>query len=74
MTLSAGSCRRAMGLTLVFYIGRVLQVMGIVTVASALIVFGGADGRMGDMLKLAFAGVAEFYIGYAITAMAGRRQ
>lgn len=47
--------------------------MGIVVTAASLIVFGGADGRMGDMLKFAFAGIAEFYIGYAITAMAGRK-
>lgn len=62
-----------MGLAVVFYIGRVLQIMGIVTTAASLIVLGGADGRMGDMLKLAFVGIAEFYIGYAITAMAGRK-
>ena len=47
--------------------------MGIVVTAFALIVFGGADGRMGDMLKFAIGGIVEFYIGYAITAMAGRK-
>lgn len=46
--------------------------MGIVTTGASLILFGGADGRMGDMFKLAFAGVAEFYIGYAIISMTGR--
>lgn len=46
--------------------------MGIVTTAAALAIYGGVDGGMGNMLKLAFAGVGEFYIGYAITAWAGK--
>jgi hypothetical protein len=46
--------------------------MGIVTTAAALAIYGGVDGGMGNMLKLAFAGVGEFYIGYAITAWIGK--
>ena len=50
-----------------------MQIMGIVTTAAALALYGGVEGGMGDMLKLAFAGIGEFYIGYAITAMAGNK-
>lgn len=46
--------------------------MGMVTTAAALLIYGGVEGGMGDMLKLAFAGIGEFYIGYAVTAWAGR--
>lgn len=62
-----------MGAVIVFYLGRALQVMGMITATAALIVYGGVEGGMGPMMKLAGAGLVEFYVGYGLLALAGRK-
>ena len=57
----------------VFYFGRAMQIMGMMTAAVALFVSLNQDGQMGNMMKFALGGLAEFYIGYALTAFSGRK-
>ena len=58
---------------LTFYLGKTMQVLGIATACGSLIYFFNQEHAMGPMLKWAMAGVAEFYVGYGITAMTGRK-
>ncbi|MBI5814099.1 MAG: hypothetical protein HZB29_00630 [Nitrospinae bacterium] len=54
-----------------YYLGRAMQVMGMLTAAASLIAFFNVDGQMGTMMKLAGAGLAEFYIGYGLIVFGG---
>lgn len=47
--------------------------MGIATVAAALFVFNSGNDGMGDTMRLTGAGMAEFFVGYWLTMMTGRR-
>ncbi|MBF0171610.1 MAG: hypothetical protein HQK87_11100 [Nitrospinae bacterium] len=53
-----------------YYLGRTLQLLGLLTAVAALLLF---NDDMGEMMKIAFAGLVEFYLGYGLMAMTGRR-
>jgi hypothetical protein len=53
-----------------YYFGRALQLMGMITAVAALVVF---NADMGEMMKMAFFGLAEFYVGYGLIAATGRK-
>lgn len=59
--------------TLVYYIGRALQVLGMATAAVSLFVYMGDEKGMGPMMKFAGLGLVEFYIGYGLTMMVGKK-
>ncbi|VAX21681.1 hypothetical protein MNBD_NITROSPINAE02-794 [hydrothermal vent metagenome] len=50
-----------------------MQLIGIVTACFALIFSFNNEGEMGTMLRWGGAGLVEFYIGYALTAFAGKK-
>ena len=62
-----------MAKTLIFYIGRIMQLFGILTAVFSLVAFFNQEGQMGNMIKWAGAGVVEFYVGYAIIALSGKK-
>ncbi|MBI4666152.1 MAG: hypothetical protein HY751_07080 [Nitrospinae bacterium] len=56
-----------------FYIGRALQILGMITAAMALLTYFNQQENMGTMMKIAGAGLVEFYVGYGITMLTGRK-
>lgn len=53
-----------------FYLGKTLQLLGMLTAVAALVLF---NDDMGDMMKIAFFGLIEFYVGLGLIAATGRR-
>jgi len=53
---------------IVFYIGRVMQILGLLTAGYALLALD-----MGPMFKLTAIALVEFYFGYWLTIMVGER-
>ncbi|VAX15108.1 hypothetical protein MNBD_NITROSPINAE01-1476 [hydrothermal vent metagenome] len=60
--------------TVIFYLGRALQLIGMAMAAFAIFVYFNQDGKSGIMLKWGFAGLVEFYVGYGLTALAGSKK
>ena len=56
--------------TLIFYLGKTLQLLGIGTV---FIAFAGffSNASMGLLLKITFAGMVEFYLGIYLVSKTG---
>ncbi len=50
-----------------------MQLFGILTAIFSLVAFFNQEGQMGNMIKWAGAGVVEFYVGYAIIALSGKK-
>ena len=60
--------------TVIFYLGRALQLIGMGMVVFAILAYFNQEGKSGIMLKWGFAGLIEFYVGYGLTALGGRRK
>ncbi len=55
-----------------YYAGKAFQILGMGTVVVAFISFF-AEPLKGDMFKLTFLGLIEFYIGYLVVAYTGQK-
>lgn len=55
-----------------FYLGRSLQILGMLVVLKAFLSFFGQQ-NMGDMMKTTAVGVAEFYLGYYLVVSTGEK-
>jgi len=60
--------------TVIFYLGRALQLIGLGMVVFAILAYFNQEGKGGIMLKWGLAGLIEFYIGYGLTALGGHKK
>jgi len=56
----------------IYYLGKTFQIIGMGTVFIAFISFFW-EPKMGEMFKITFVGIVEFYLGYFMVASSGEK-